>query len=176
MHTHTHTHITTHTTTHTTTRTHTHYTQGEHLKLVPLSATTSPNISDDEHNLSDTEVNEHLYSLGRFVPSSKPGSVSFQPLPHSSPEAGHHHPSSSTTNVVKRRVTHSAATSNLLANVNDHGSIASLEDTGPLPPSGHSGPMAPSANEHKTLSPQRSHTFSAPNHPKSGLHHQMVSN
>ena len=183
------------------------HTQGEHLRLFPLSATASPNISSDEHNLSDGgEVcNEHLYSLGRFLPTTtnKQGAggggnsdlgstttsmatlYNSQSIPnHSSPENGRHRVPSSGSNVAmpkKRRVTHSTATSNLLMESYERGSLASAEDT--PPPSGHSSPMplAPltgatgcggSSGRHKSLSPQRSNTFSAP---KSSLHQQVVS-
>ena len=184
--------------------THTHI-QGEHLRLFPLSATASPNISSDEHNLSDggEMCNEHLYSLGRFLPTttnkqgvnSDLGSTTTstatlynsQSIPnHSSPENGRHRVPSSGSNVAmpkKRRVTHSPATSNLLMESYERGSLASAEDT--PPPSGHSSPMplAPGAaaasgcgvsgsGRHKPLSPQRSNTFSAP---KSSLHQQVVS-
>ena len=189
-HTHTHTHL--HTTLH-----HTHV-QGEHLRLFPLSATASPNISSDEHNLSDGEViNEHLYSLGRFLPTNKqPGgsgggsglqggsstrssaTITSQSVhDHSSPESGRHKTSSNVP-IIKRRVTHSIATSNLLAESYERGSLASAEET--PPPSGYSSPMLPLAaavssghdGGHKPLSPQRSNTFSIP---KSGLHQQVVS-
>ena len=177
------------------------------MRLFPLSATASPNISSDEHNLSDgSEVcNEHLYSLGRFLPTNKQpgggggvgssdlGSIATstatlynsQSIPnHSSPENGRHRVPSSGSNVTlpkKRRVTHSTATSNLLMESYERGSLASAEDT--PPPSGHSSPMPPAplaattlgcegSGRHKPLSPQRSNTFSAP---KSSLHQQMVS-
>ena len=179
------------------------------MRLYPLSATASPNISSDEHNLSDgSEVcNEHLYSLGRFLSTSKqPGGgggggagssdlgstatstatlYNSQSIPnHSSPENGRHRVLSSSSNVAmpkKRRVTHSTATSNLLMESYEHGSLASAEDT--PPPSGHSSPMPPAplaaatqgcegSGRHKPLSPQRSNTFSAP---KSSLHQQVVS-
>ena len=166
--------------------------QGEHLRLVPLSATASPNISSDEHTLSDAEASETLsvYSLGRFVPSSKQGGSSSsvstigagsQPqLPSHAVHKKVHRKVGSSTPVIKRRVTHSAATSNLLAEMTDHGSFASAEDT--PPPSGHSSPMPPSqpstspGRGHKPLSPQRSNTFSAPNKSKCiNLQQQMVS-
>ena len=159
------------------------YSQGEHLKLVPLSATASPNISSDEHNLSDTEVSEHLYSLGRFVPSNKQGSTSsinsgsLSLPPTNSPPQKNRRKVGVTP--PKRRVTHSAATSNLLADVTDHGSFASAEDT--PPPSGHSSPMpmaqplfgSAALGRHGAPSPQRSNTFSALNKHRPSL--KMVS-
>lgn len=109
---------------------------------------------------------------------------------HSSPENGRHRVPSSGSSVAtalpkKRRVTHSPATSNLLMESYERGSFASAEDT--PPPSGHSSPMPPLSTaplhaavatlgcegsvRHKSLSPQRSNTFSAP---KSSIHHQQV--
>ena len=166
--------------------THTH-TQGEHLRLFPLSASGSPNISSDEHNFSDSgEVcNEHLYSLGRFLPTSSttcrisdygsPSTTNLTCPPHSSLKNVRHKATSGTGGSVtadRRRVAQATTTSNLLMESYERGSpLVSAEET--PPPSGPSSPMPPplagaaaargSGGRHKPLSPQRSSsTFSAP--------------
>ena len=173
------------------------------MRLFPLSATASPNVSSDEHNLSDGSefCNEHLYSLGRFLPTNKqPGgrgggassdlgsttatsTTTLQSIPnHSPPENGRHLISSSGSSAValpkRRRVTHSTATSNLLMESYECGdSLASAEDapgrsSPAVPPSHGTAAALEGSGSHKPLSPQRSNTFSAR---KSTLHQQVVS-